>query len=112
MGKSMAETRDVAAGRCTAPALAEAFADLHAPLTEQQAYNESSRCFYCHDAPCLEACPTGIDIPGFIRRIATGNATGAGRTILDSNIMGATWFVLSKNCVRKSAFAIPAITNP
>ena len=90
MGKSMAETRDVAAGRCTAPALAEAFADLHAPLTEQQAYNESSRCFYCHDAPCLEACPTGIDIPGFIRRIATGNATGAGRTILDSNIMGAT----------------------
>jgi len=86
----MTQSRDVAAGRCTANVLAEAFSDLHAPLTDQQAYNEASRCFYCHDAPCLEACPTSIDIPGFIRRIATGNSTGAGKTILDSNIMGAT----------------------
>jgi dihydropyrimidine dehydrogenase (NAD+) subunit PreT len=90
MGEYMAEPRDIAAGRCSAPDLAKAFADLHAPLTDQQAFNEAGRCFYCHDAPCLEACPTSIDIPGFIRRIATGNATGAGRTILDSNIMGAT----------------------
>jgi dihydropyrimidine dehydrogenase (NAD+) subunit PreT len=86
----MTQSRDIAAGRCDAGRLAEAFGDLHSPLTDQQAYNEASRCFYCHDAPCLEACPTSIDIPGFIRRIATGNATGAGRTILDANIMGAT----------------------
>jgi dihydropyrimidine dehydrogenase (NAD+) subunit PreT len=86
----MTQTRDLASGRCTAPALAEAFSDLHAPLSALQAYNEASRCFYCHDAPCLEACPTSIDIPGFIRRIATGNASGAGKTILEANIMGAT----------------------
>jgi len=90
MGIQMTQSRDIAAGRCEAIALAKAFGDLHSPLTDQQAFNEASRCFYCHDAPCLEACPTSIDIPGFIRRIATGNATGAGRTILDSNIMGAT----------------------
>ena len=86
----MTQSRDVAAGRCDAATLADGFADLHAPLTAQQAQNEANRCFYCHDAPCLEACPTSIDIPGFIRRIATGNSTGAGRTILDANIMGAT----------------------
>ncbi len=61
----------------------------HRPvLTDAQALVESNRCLFCHDAPCVEACPTGIDIPGFIRRIATGNVRGAARTILSANLLG------------------------
>ncbi len=86
----MSQSRDVATGRRSEAEYAEAFADLHPPLTDRQAAVEASRCHYCHDAPCVEACPTSIDIPGFIRRIATENAVGAGKTILDANIMGAT----------------------
>ncbi len=86
----MSQNRDVATGRRSPAEYAEAFSDLHPPLTDRQAAVEASRCHYCHDAPCVEACPTVIDIPGFIRRIATDNAVGAGKTILDANIMGAT----------------------
>ncbi len=46
------------------------------------------RCYFCHDAPCVEACPTGIDIPSFIRKISTGNLRGAALDILSENIMG------------------------
>ena len=86
----MSQARDIAAGRRTAAAYDAAFADLHPPLTARQAAVEASRCHFCHDAPCVEACPTGIDIPGFIRRISTENPKGAGKTILAANIMGAT----------------------
>src|SRR5262249_43349707 len=51
---------------------------------------DASRCYFCHDAPCIEACPTGIDIPGFIRKIATDNVKGAAVTILEQNIFGGT----------------------
>jgi len=81
---------DVRPGRLGAAELADNFADLHPPLTEMQAVQESARCLFCFDAPCTEACPTGIDIPGFIRKIATGNLRGAALTILEANIMGAT----------------------
>jgi glutamate synthase (NADPH/NADH) small chain len=64
------------------------FDDLTPPLDRQQAAVESARCYFCYDAPCVEACPTGIDIPGFIRGIQTGNAKGAALKILDANIMG------------------------
>ena len=50
---------------------------------------ESDRCYFCYDAPCIEACPTGIDIPSFIHKIATGNVKGAAHDILKQNIMGA-----------------------
>ena len=66
------------------------FSDLHAPLTELQTIQESARCLFCHDAPCTEACPTDIDIPGFIRKIASGNVMGAAKTILSENVMGNT----------------------
>jgi len=66
------------------------YSELHTPLTELQAIAESARCLFCHDAPCVEACPTDIDIPGFIRKIASGNITGAAKTILNDNIMGNT----------------------
>ena len=56
--------------------------------SEGEAIAEANRCLYCHDAPCVEACPTGIDIPGFIRKIGTGNIKGSARRILSANLMG------------------------
>jgi glutamate synthase (NADPH/NADH) small chain len=64
------------------------FADLHPPLTRHEAFVEADRCYFCFDAPCMQACPTRIDIPLFIRQIQAGNSAGAGKTILDANIMG------------------------
>jgi len=60
------------------------------PLTKHEALVESNRCLFCFDAPCVRACPTHIDIPRFIKKISTDNLTGSGRTILESNLMGAT----------------------
>ncbi len=57
-------------------------------MSDTEAYYESSRCLYCYDAPCINACPTGIDIPNFIRQINDGNKDGAAKTIYDSNWMG------------------------
>jgi len=64
------------------------FADINPPLTPAQALEEGSRCLFCHDAPCIKACPTGIDVPQFIRQILTGNLRGSARTILEANILG------------------------
>ena len=82
--------RDVRAGRLSPEQIEANFCDLHPRLTEHQAVVESARCLFCHDAPCIEACPTGIDIPAFIRKIQTGNPRGAAMDILEANIMGAT----------------------
>jgi dihydropyrimidine dehydrogenase (NAD+) subunit PreT len=81
---------DIRSGRLGADEIRRNFSELHEPLTELRAIQESARCLFCHDAPCTEACPTGIDIPGFIRKIAGGNLKGAARTILNENIMGNT----------------------
>lgn len=64
------------------------FAQIKPLMNETQAYYESSRCLFCFDAPCVNACPTGIDIPLFIRQINSGNAIGAAKTIYDSNYFG------------------------
>src|SRR5215471_18614153 len=64
------------------------FADINPPLREAQALEEGSRCLFCHDAPCIKACPTGIDVPQFIRQILTGNMRGSAMTILSANILG------------------------
>ncbi len=61
-----------------------------APLTAAAARTEAERCLYCYDAPCAHACPSEIDVPGFIRKIATGNVAGAARAILAANPLGAT----------------------
>ncbi len=81
---------DIRAGRLPADEIGHAYADLHPRLTDMQAATESARCLFCHDAPCVDACPTGIDIPAFIRKISTGNIKGAAIDILSENIMGGT----------------------
>ncbi|WP_350356069.1 NAD(P)-dependent oxidoreductase [Acidisoma cladoniae] len=64
--------------------------EMSAPLRADEARVESDRCYFCFDAPCVEACPTGIDIPGFIGKIGTGNVRGSAITILESNIFGGS----------------------
>jgi glutamate synthase (NADPH/NADH) small chain len=78
----------VAAGRLTAEQLGCNFADVAPPLSANAAVIAADRCHYCYDAPCVAACPTGIDIPGFIRKIGNGNLKGAARDILSANPLG------------------------
>ena len=68
----------------------ERFSELKPPLTAQAANIEANRCLNCFDAPCTSACPTHIDVPGFIKRIASGNLRGSALRILDANILGAS----------------------
>jgi glutamate synthase (NADPH/NADH) small chain len=90
------------------------YQDLVPPLTPVQAMAESNRCLFCYDAACVRACPTGIDIPAFIRGIVTGNLAGAAATILSENIMGGTCArvcptetLCEQACVRNAAEARP-----
>jgi len=71
-------------------ALAVTFADLHPPLSRDEAVVEATRCLYCYDPPCQRACPTGIDVPRFIRQILHDNPTGAAETIFQENIFGGS----------------------
>ncbi len=70
--------------------LQERFIELKPAMSQREATLEANRCLYCYDAPCIAACPTSIDVPTFIRKIATGNVTGAAVTILEANLMGAS----------------------
>lgn len=72
------------------PQLREHFREIHPPLAPQAAVIEADRCLNCFDAPCTAACPTHIDVPGFIKRIASGNLRGSALRILDANILGAS----------------------
>ncbi len=90
MGDETMDKADIQAGRLDSEALAENFADVHQPLDQTAALVEAQRCYFCYDAPCTAACPTGIDVPGFIRAIATGNVSGAAMTILTENILGGS----------------------
>src|SRR3984957_5348874 len=70
--------------------LEQRFTDLKPPLAPQAAVIEANRCLNCFDAPCTAACPTHIDVPGFIKRIGTGNLRGSAHRILDANILGGS----------------------
>jgi glutamate synthase (NADPH/NADH) small chain len=76
--------------RLPAGRLEERFEDKKPLFDDSEAVAEANRCLYCVDAPCIKACPTAIDIPTFIHKIATGNVKGAARTILDMNVLGAS----------------------
>ncbi|MBL0334206.1 MAG: NAD(P)-dependent oxidoreductase [Chitinophagaceae bacterium] len=68
----------------------ENFSDIHPPfdsLTSAQV--DANRCLFCYDAPCTKSCPTGINVPKFIKQITSENIKGAAHTIFSSNIMGA-----------------------
>ncbi|OSQ51017.1 NAD(P)-dependent oxidoreductase [Marivita geojedonensis] len=104
----------VVSGRLDADALSAGFADLHAPLSDHEALVAADRCYFCHDAPCITACPTDIDIPLFIRQIATGTPEAAAKTILTQNIMGGmcarvcpTETLCEEACVREKAEGEP-----
>lgn len=66
------------------------FREVVPALKPKEAIDEANRCLYCYDAPCIKACPTSIDIPSFIKKIATGNLLGSARTIMDANPVGAS----------------------
>jgi dihydropyrimidine dehydrogenase (NAD+) subunit PreT len=76
------------ADRLTPDELERRFADIAPPLTPDAALVEASKCLFCFDAPCTHACPTHIDVPAFIKKIASGNLRGSARVILDANPMG------------------------
>ncbi|MGJ8585580.1 MAG: NAD(P)-dependent oxidoreductase [Marinosulfonomonas sp.] len=107
-------TPGVAAGRLPKEQLADNFKDLHAPLAPHEAAVAADRCYFCHDAPCMTACPTSIDIPMFIRQIQTGTPEAAARTIFDQNILGGmcarvcpTETLCEEVCVREIAEGKP-----
>ncbi|MDO9167060.1 MAG: NAD(P)-dependent oxidoreductase [Rhodoferax sp.] len=79
---------DVRPGRLSAHEYAQRFADASPRMTPAQAVLEAERCLYCFDAPCATACPTSIDVPSFIKRIADGNLRGSARAILEANPLG------------------------
>jgi glutamate synthase (NADPH/NADH) small chain len=79
---------DVRASRLSRDEIEANFADLHPPLSRSEALIEADRCYFCFDAPCTTACPTGIDVPAFIQKIRSDNIRGSARTILSENIMG------------------------
>ena len=106
----------IASARLAPDTLRDNFADLHPPLSDHEAVVAADRCYFCHDAPCVAACPTSIDIPLFIRQIATGQAVAAGKTILEQNILGGmcarvcpTENLCEQDCVRETAEQKPVI---
>ncbi|RWA72410.1 NAD(P)-dependent oxidoreductase [Mesorhizobium sp. M1C.F.Ca.ET.193.01.1.1] len=104
----------IAGGRLSAEQYADNFSDLHPPFDHHEALVEADRCYFCYDAPCMNACPTSIDIPMFIRQIATGNPLGSAKTIFDQNILGGmcarvcpTETLCEEVCVREVAEGKP-----
>ena len=104
----------IVSGRLDSAHLAQNFNDLHPPLDDHQALVASDRCYFCHDAPCVTACPTDIDIPLFIRQISTDTPQAAAKTILSQNILGGmcarvcpTETLCEEACVRETAEGKP-----
>ena len=107
-------TPGVVAGRLGAEDYARNFADIAPKLEPHEARVAADRCYFCHDAPCMTACPTSIDIPLFIRQIATGTPEAAARTIFSQNILGGmcarvcpTETLCEEVCVRETSEGKP-----
>jgi glutamate synthase (NADPH/NADH) small chain len=107
-------TPGIVPGRLPAERLAANFADHEPPLDRHEAMVAADRCYFCHDAPCIAACPTAIDIPLFIRQIATGTPEAAAKTIWTQNILGGmcarvcpTETLCEEACVREAAEGKP-----
>ncbi|MDQ2092711.1 NAD(P)-dependent oxidoreductase [Rhodalgimonas zhirmunskyi] len=109
-------TPGIVSNRLDSETLAANFTDLHPPLDRHEAHVAADRCYFCHDAPCMEACPTSIDIPLFIRQIATDTPLAAAKTILEQNILGGmcarvcpTETLCEEVCVRETAEGKPVL---
>ncbi len=107
-------TPGVVPGRLDDATYRSNFDDLHPPLDAHEARVAADRCYFCHDAPCMDACPTAIDIPMFIRQIQSGDPDNAARTIFEQNILGGmcarvcpTETLCEEVCVRQTAEAKP-----
>ena len=107
-------TPGVVAARLPKDAYVRNFGDAEPPLDPHEARVAADRCYFCHDAPCIQACPTAIDIPLFIRQIQTGLPEAAARTILGQNILGGmcarvcpTETLCEEACVRMTAEETP-----
>jgi len=107
-------TPGIVPGRLPADVIAGNFADIYAPYSDHEAAVAADRCYFCHDAPCITACPTAIDIPLFIRQIATGTPEAAAKTIFTQNILGGmcarvcpTETLCEEACVREAAEGKP-----
>ncbi len=110
----MRDSAAIAPARLSPSEYSKNFDEVKPPLDRHEAAVDSSRCLFCYDAPCVEACPTGIDIPSFIRKIGTGNLKGAAVDILSENIMGGmcalvcpTEVLCEQACVRTAAEGKP-----
>jgi glutamate synthase (NADPH/NADH) small chain len=108
------QTGDIAAHRLSSEQLSCEFADIAPLLDPTAAAAAASRCHYCYDAPCVQACPTQIDIPSFIRKIGNGNLKGAATDILSANPLGGmcsrvcpTEILCEGACVRNHQDAKP-----
>lgn len=107
-------TPGITPGRLPAEAYCENFADVAPRFSAHEALVAADRCYFCHDAPCVQACPTAIDIPLFIRQIAAGQPKAAAKTIFDQNILGGmcarvcpTETLCEGACVREHAEGAP-----
>lgn len=81
-------TNGIVAARLAPDEIAQNFHDIAPCLGDHEALVAADRCYFCHDAPCMTACPTSIDVPLFIRQIATGTPEAAAKTIFSQNILG------------------------
>ena len=102
-------SQDIRPKRLNRSEIESNFSDLHPPLSRSEALIEADRCYFCYDAPCTTACPTDIDIPGFIQKIRSDNIRGSAQTIFRENIMGGmcarvcpTEILCEEACVRNT----------
>jgi glutamate synthase (NADPH/NADH) small chain len=109
MASADSDPPDIRKRRLSDAEIALNFSDMHPPLSRSEALIEADRCYFCFDAPCTTACPTGIDIPGFIQKIRSDNIRGSAHTILKENIMGGmcarvcpTEVLCEEACVRNT----------
>jgi glutamate synthase (NADPH/NADH) small chain len=65
------------------------FAEVACGYGPADALREADRCLECPDEPCVRGCPVGVDIPGFIKRIAARDLRGAYDTLTDTNLLPA-----------------------
>ena len=65
------------------------FSEVALGYTPEMAVNEAKRCLHCKNKPCVSGCPVGIDIPGFIAKVAEEDFEGAYEVLSASSALPA-----------------------